>query len=189
MTYLTLQRENLFTFTCPVVDRPAGMSACAFIRDAVYSGKAMSERRDCQVAIKACKCPAAEIIRRIAFNASNATDQCSSVETKHGKLPGDILDMIIPVLVPDHMMTQHGLTQEQRDTINNSRDRIVAQAATAPRNRGEKPRSFEPVVVTKGTPRGAQRGATGAPTSQTPEPTSINNAAATGDLAAALNAA
>jgi hypothetical protein len=135
--------------------------------------------------VSSSKCPAAEIVRRFAFGAGDATDHCSSTEEKHGKLPGDVLERVAAVIVRDSDLVAYGVPQEERDLIEGSRARIEAQILTAPReqvssrrivsSRSEEPR------------RSSQKVAQSVPVQKVAETTPINKAASTGDLAAALN--
>lgn len=186
-TYLTLLPSNRFAFTCPVFDAKVEMRTCVHIRDKVYRGQRLQTRRGCQACIASSKCPAAEIIRRIAFGASDATDHCGSVEEKHGRLPADVLERVSRVLVKESDLMAFNVPTGERECINSATARIEAQMATAPREKVEARRAMtsdEP-APRRSAPKPVQRGS--AP--RTTEPTTINKAAATGDLTAALNVA
>ena len=101
----TLSKDNLFSFKCPVMNSDVQIRTCVHLRFLVYRGERREVRRGCQACISSGKCPAAEIVRRFAFNASNATDHCASVEEKHGKLPADVLDRVSAIVVHDHILT------------------------------------------------------------------------------------
>lgn len=182
---LTLAKSNKFSFKCPVMNAEVQMRGCVLLRDKVYVGQKLQTRRGCQACISGGKCPAAEIVRRFAFGANNATDHCSSEEPKVGRLPADVLDRIAAVIVPEGTLRSFGVPAEEVLLITNSRERIDQQILTAPRERVEsrvrksehhetpKRRSSAPAPATK-------------PAAPKPQ---INHAAATGDMAAALNAA
>lgn len=185
---LTLQMENLFSFTCPIMNTNVQMRGCVMLRDKVYAGKRIETRRGCQACIKSSKCPAAELVRRIAFGSADMTDHCASTEEKVGKLPGDVLDKIAPILVRESDLAGMNVTVEERNLIASSRERIEAQALTAPRERVE-PRRTIASPSSEAPRRSAQKAAQSVPAPETTKPTSISKAASTGDLAAALNAA
>lgn len=182
--FASLSMQNQFSFKCPIFDAEVQMRSCVMLRDRVFMGKATPTRRGCQACIKSSKCPAAEMVRRIAFGASDATDYCASDVPKVGRLPGDVLDRIAAVVVQDSHLREHSVTAEEQALIANSRARIDAQALTAPREKVEgktiRSSSSEP------TPR---RKITDNPAPKVKSQPSINEAAATGNLAAALNAA
>jgi hypothetical protein len=185
MQFLSLTRQNRFAFTCPIFDAKVEMRSCVTLRDIVYRGQRIETRRGCQACIKSSKCPAAELVRRIAFNSIDATDHCGSVEEKHGRLPADVLERVLRVLVKDSDITQLNVVEGERDLIASSRARIEAQIATAPRERV----SMRRVELPPSEPRAsAEKPAERASVSPAPKTTPINKAAATGDLAAALNA-
>lgn len=179
--FLTVSLENQFAFKCPIFDTEVQMRGCVLLRDKVYHGDKIQTRRGCQACIRSSKCPAAEIVRRIAFQTGDATDHCASQEKKVGRLPADVLERVAAVIVPEGVLSQHGVTSEERDLIRSSNDRIVAQIGTAPRTKVE----ARVARQTTAAPRSASRSAI--KTAPAPEPT-LNKAAATGDLAAALNA-
>lgn len=185
MQYLTLARENRFSFTCPIFDAKVEMRSCVFIRDKVYVGKKLETRRGCQACVRSGKCPAAEIVRRIAFNSTDITDHCSSTEEKHGRLPADVLERVAAVLVKDSDLASLSVPQVERDLITSSRERIEAQIVTAPRERVSARRVSAPVNEPR---KVAQKPVQRASVPATTQTTAINKAAATGDLTAALNA-
>lgn len=183
---LSLSMSNRFSFTCPIFEAKVEMRACVVLRDKVYGGKRLETRRGCQACIASSKCPAAEIVRRFAFNAPDVTDHCSSVEEKHGRLPADVLERIAPVLVRESDLASRNVTQDERDQIASSRERIEQQILTAPRERVE-PRRL--AISSSSEPRRpSQKAAERVSDVEATTPTTINKAAATGDLAAALNA-
>jgi hypothetical protein len=186
-SYLTLQPENKFSFTCPIFDAKVSMRSCVLLQEKVYRGQSIQTRRGCQACISSSKCPAAEVIRRISFRSSDATDHCSSTEDKHGRLPAEALERIHPVLVLETELRRFGVSDAERALIADSAARIAAQMGTAPREKVEPRRMVQ--SSTSEPRRPSQRPAERVSAPKTTTPTTINKAAATGDLSAALNAA
>lgn len=184
MQLLTLSRENRFSFTCPIFDTKVEFRSCVAVRDKVYVGKKLETRRGCQACVQSSKCPAAEIVRRIAFKSNDMTDHCSSTEERHGKLPADVLERIAAVMVRDSDLEAMKVPALERDLIASSRARIEAQISSAPRERVSA-RRIETAVSEPRKP--SQKTAQRAPSPATTQPTTINKAAASGDLSAALN--
>lgn len=169
--YLTMNERNQFTFTCPIFDTETRMSLCVRLRNMVWRGENPEVRRGCQACMSAGKCPAAEVVRRIAFNSSNASDDYASEEPRKGKLAADILEHIHKTIVPEAVLQRFGVSSAERMKIETASDRIGALIPGAPRLSGR--RSARP------TASPAQK--------VTPKADKIKSAAATGDLSAALN--
>lgn len=186
-SFACLSLSNQFSFTCPIFNQDVEMRGCVVLRDRVYAGKHLSSRRGCQACISSSKCPAAEMVRRIAFNTSDATDHCASNEPKVGKLPGDVLERVRLVLVQESHLQMFSVPVAEREAILSSRDRIEAQMASAPGGRVE-PRGYRASSAEEPR-RASQKAARGVPAPATTTPTALGKAAATGDLAASLNAA
>lgn len=183
MEFLTFSAQNKFSFICPIFDVSTQMRACVRLRDKVYRADRVEVRRGCQACITSSKCPAAEIVRRIAFNSSTATDELSSKEEITGKLPSDILEAILPVMVMEQTLVKYGVSHEERELIASSGERIAKQMTTAPRNRNSAPKPSQTSVDTAAR----RRAVVPAVTVEKPESAAINKAAAQGDLSAAIN--
>lgn len=179
--YLTLSMKNLFSFTCPIFSAEVQMRGCVLVRDKVYQGQHFEERRGCQACISGGKCPAAAIIQQIAFRRSDATDRCSSLEAKTGRLPLDALEKIRPVLMTHAVMGRYNLSPAELNLIETANARIDAQIATAPRERVAGRLNVAEAPVTA---KPKKRAPVAAPTA------SANiSAAISGDMSAAINAA
>lgn len=179
--YLTLSMKNLFSFTCPIFGAEVQMRGCVLVREKVYSGQNFPERRGCQACVSGGKCPAAQIVQQIAFGRSDATDRCSSLEAKSGRLPLDALEKIRPVMLAAHVLARYSPSPAEIALIETANARIDTQIATAPRERvaGRLNVSEAPV-----TAKAKKRAPVAAPTA------SANvSAAISGDMSAALNAA
>lgn len=183
--FLSMSLKNQFSFHCPVVDVDVEMRGCVYLRDKVYSGQTIATRRGCQACIQASKCPAAEMVRRVAFGSNDATDHCASEEPKLGRIPGDVLDRIKAVLVPEHLLRQYGVSSAEVAKIQSSRERIEAQALTAPRTKVE----GRERRVAAGAPARRESRVIEMPKTAPEVSNAITNAAATGNMAAAINAA
>lgn len=180
--FLTLSLTNRFAFTCPVMDAQVEMRTCVLLRDKVYKGQLVETRRGCQACISGGLCPAAELVRRIAFKAHTATDHCSSEEPKVGKLPADVLERIVATVVPDSALQHFAVPDAETLRIKSARARIEAQIGAAPRAKVEG-------RITRSAAAPKQAAHSTEPKAAPKAEPIINKAAATGDLAAALNAA
>lgn len=179
----TLSLKNAFSFVCPIFDTEVQMRGCVLLQDRVYTGRHIETRRGCQACISASKCPANEIIKRLAFGKTNATEHCSSNEPKVGKLPVDVLEVIAPVVVDTAMLNNYQVPSNERLMIDSSRDRIEAQIKSAPHVLEESRPVREKAPVVAKPNFNAKQSVASAKT------TSVNKAASTGDLSAAINAA
>lgn len=180
--YLTLSPENQFQFTCPIFDTQVKFAQCARVRDAAYLGFVLPVRRGCQACVRDSKCPAAEVIRAITFN-KDMPDDYGSTKPVHGKVRQNVLEKIAPVMVRQTTMDAMGVPPAERMLIESSSDRIRKSIGAAPLPGTKRPQSasvdLEHVPAPKRT------------TKPTPAPANnaVMEAAASGDLAAALNAA
>lgn len=183
MEFLSASMRNKATFTCPIFGVDTQMRACVMLRDKIYAGQRVEVRRGCQACITASKCPAANIVRRISFGLTNATDEVSSETVTHVKLPADVLEEILPVIVTDMSLSRHGVGPEERRLIESANDRIAKQIETAPRNRKASPK-----IQVSSMREQPKRRAIATPEQPKPTPTpAINIAAATGDMSAAIS--
>ncbi len=203
--FLTLAPENQFQFVCPVFNAKTKMAACSTLRDRVFAGAQPAVRKGCQAAVRCSMCPAAEIVRRISYGVQTSDDY-GSTEPKVGKIHAVVLDKMkntIPIL---SVLDQIGVSPEERQLLLTSRTRIAEQLKTAPGRDGKEtpfiaPQKINPYIYSS-KPVSKRRqdedetdldmtiDATVAhrapPKSQN---TTINRAAMTGDMSAAINAA
>ena len=181
--FLTLSMKNRFSFTCPIFDASVEMRGCVLVRDKVYRGEQFPERKGCQACISSSKCPAAAIVQQMAFNRSDATDHCSSIEPKSGKLPASALEAVRPVIVTASDVQRYGLTSTELSLIESANGRIDTQLATAPSER------VSGRIQASEAPKRA-RATKVAPEASTEAPSiAVTSAAASGDMSAAINAA
>lgn len=180
--YLTLSKANQFKFVCPIFGAETRFSACAKLRDIVYVGGRPPVRKGCQACIASSKCPAAEVIRRISFGGGVAPDDHCSETPTVGKLRRDVLERIAPVVVLEATMSKYGVPDGERALINSSRERIEKAIATAPK--GEFDYNYSRPTTTRSASKSTAKAAKPAPKSSNDN---INQAAATGDLAAAVS--
>jgi hypothetical protein len=188
--YLTLSPENAFSFKCPIFDAEVSFKSCLTLRHRVYMGKSTPTRSGCQACIVSSKCPAAEIVRRIAMKGSDVTDHCSSTTPVTGKLPIDVLERVARVVVLESAMLRFNVPLDQRQLIETADKRIAEQMLTAPAGsqgaknvirsssvEDAKPRRNLKMVDVDMPPKPAEK----------PKPV-FSKAAASGDLSAAINA-
>jgi len=180
--YLTLSAKNQFTFTCPTFNAETKMAACMALREAVWMGKTVDKRRGCQAAMNCGMCPAAAIVSRINYAKEAVSDDYGSIEPKKGKLHRNILERILNVIPRAKELERIGVSDAERELLMTTRPRIEAQLKSAP---GDKAQFIEPRRVRE-TPISTRI--------SMPRPKvdaaqdAINHAAATGDMAAAINA-
>ena len=173
--YISLSDENAFQFVCPLFNAKTKMGSCTKLREMVWMGKHVPVRRGCQAAMRCGKCPAADMVSRYCFDKNWTNDHHGSVEPKEGKLMRSILERIRNVLMRDKVMDECGVPANERLLLESANERIDQQMKTAP---GEASRNY--------TPTAARKTVSAPPTA--PKESEINQAAATGNLTAAINA-
>lgn len=182
MMFDTMSLDNRFSFTCPIFNAQVEMRSCVLLREKVYRGKRIATRRGCQACISGGKCPAAEIVRRIAFAAHDATDACASFEPVNGKLPADVLERVAVVRLHDELLRKYGVPANEVDLINTCGSRIEEQIGKAPRGKVEAKGARR--TSQKAAPTRVARVATGESKQAV---SAAQDAAARGDLSAAIN--
>lgn len=178
MAHATYSAENQFSFICPIFNTETKIRACLTLRDLTYRGEKPEVRKGCQACVSASKCPVAEIVRSNTFGGGSPDSEYFSAQVVVGKLRSDVLEKMLPVLVPDSMMTAYRISAIERELMASAHERIAKQLETAP---GKK--SGSKFVASKAAPP-IPRAKTTAPT-----PSAIQSAAATGDLSAAISGA
>lgn len=173
MAHPTLAATNQFRFTCPIFEVETRMSHCVQLRNiAYYGGNPAPVRRGCQACIKDGKCPASEIVRRISYGREVSDHYGSSTPVK-GPIERGVLERVADVIVTDKTMDFMGATPGERAKIATASERIRKMVGSAP------------AKVSNG---GARRSTPRKTTAAAAVPPSVNSAAATGDLAAAISA-
>lgn len=180
MNYLTLSMDNKTSIHCPLFNVDTQVRACVTLRSKVFQGQQVEVRRGCQAALASCKCPMMHVISRMAFGRSNVGDELGSTEPVLSKLPGDILVEILPIMIQEVHLRRYGVSKEETLILETANERIEKQILVAPNNFKAPPRAN---VVKGGTPRGRSK-ALPAPSVAD---TAIIEAAASGDMSAAIN--
>lgn len=175
--YLTLSPENQFRFVCPIFDTEVKFSQCMQVRDAVYSGKNLPVRKGCQACMHSSKCPVFEIVRSIAPER-NTPDDYGSTTPVVGKIRKDVLEKIAPIMVLPRTMENLGVSPAEQAMIESSSERIRKLAGMAPGPSAENSSS-------RASSKPSRKPATKKVAPQNDN--KINEAAATGDLAAAVS--
>ncbi len=199
--YLTLAPNNEFRFECPVFNAQTKMASCMALREAVWAGRILDKRRGCQAAMHCGMCPAARIVDKISYARELASDDYGSLEPKVGRLHADVLERIKNIIPIQRELDRVGISPEERELLMSMRPRVEAQLKTAPRNTGYvAPKAIRATIYEPSESRGDRSKRTivqaephrikDQPARVAPKvDTSINEAARSGDLAAAINAA
>jgi hypothetical protein len=187
--YLTLSRENEFQFTCPVFNATTKMAACMVLREAVWMGKRVEKRQGCQAAMNCSMCPAAAIVNKMSFARQPVSDDYGSKEPKVGKIHADILERIKNIIPIQRELGRFALSDNERQMLLTTRGRIEEQLKTAPGRDGKTTAFIEPKrrgslinEPVEASPRAARP-------AKPAQDNTINHAAMTGDMTAAINAA
>lgn len=179
---ITFSPRNQFIFTCPVFDTDVKMALCIRLRDKVYAGQRLDVRRGCQACVASSKCPVSEMLRCFSFSHGRLYDDGhGSVEPKKGKLQIHLLERTVNVVVQDVHLRQYDVPPNERALIASSRPRFLEQMKTAPGTRTVSPDEFSDAPKSR-------KGETAKLAKRTKSRVNINHAAATGDMAAAINA-
>lgn len=189
---LTLSEENQFSFVCPLFDVTTKMAQCMKLRELKWMGRPIvnkegqSIRRGCQAAMDCGKCPAAEAVSQIIYSKAKegVPDFYGSKTPVVGKLRTDLLQRIRAAMMRESVMEKYGVPDAERALLETANSRIDAQLKVAPKGEGNySPRfaSDEPVTTRRRTTARSVRRETPVVSKQQ------NDAALTGDLAAAIN--
>jgi hypothetical protein len=168
---LTLDdKANQFEFVCPIFNVQTKMRLCMTLRELFWMGKKPDVRKGCQACMRSSKCPAAAIVNKISYSSQRpAPDEYGSTQPVVGKLRKDILERILLPIVLERTMDEFGVPEPERQMIRTSSDRIAKMVGAAPIDGEDRPATrAAPAKKTKSTVNRA--------------------AAASGDLAAAVNA-
>lgn len=171
--YLTFSPQNQLSFVCPIFNVSTKMAACLKLRELVWRGKTPDVRKGCQACMKSSKCPAAAIVQKISY--TKAPDAYGSLTPVEARLDDAILGRILPVVVQEAHLNLCDVPAAERALIETANARIEKQMVSAPKQ----PIAARRRAVAKvDTPKAAP-----APS----VPNAIQDAAASGDLAAAIN--
>lgn len=200
---LTMDEEkNQFSFICPVFNAQTKMSTCIKLRQKKWRGETVDKRQGCQVAMDCGKCPAAAVVEQISYNrySEGVPDNYGSLEPVVGKLRADILGRVHRSLITDKVLNKYAVTDAERDLLLTATKRIEEQMKTAPGGSGKfVPHANSYATDARNSVNSRRRTSVADETVERTEkvarvqkPSNNNvlaDAAKTGDMAAALNAA
>lgn len=202
--YLTLSDENQAVIECPTVGAKSKVAQCMKLRELVWMGARIEKRQACQVAMKCSMCPAAAIVKRIGMVHGQLTsDDYGSLEPKMVRLHADVLERIKNTIPITSVLDKAPLEPQERQRLLTSRQRIEEQLKTAPGRNGkstpyiaptklDSPFSASKSVAKRGRVEDEYDHEEVVSTPRVAKPTrneTINKAALTGDMTAAINAA
>ena len=181
MTYQTLADDNQFKFKCPIFNAETKMATCVKLRNLVWKGLTPEKRRGCQACMSAGKCPAAQIVQKMAMSGprSMQPDDYGSTAPVLGKLRRDILERIRPVMVMSSTIQRLSLSSIEVNMIETANERIEAMLGSAP---GASSKSKASIKGKARKPRDLS-----SPSTEPKQKTmsKVEQAAASGDLSAA----
>lgn len=137
---LTMDEEkNQFSFICPIFNAQTKMSSCIKLRQKKWRGETVEKRQGCQVAMDCGKCPAASAVEQISYNRyqEGIPDNYGSLEPVVGKLRADILNRVLRPLITDKVLNRYSVTDAERDLLLSASKRIEEQLKTAPGGNGK----------------------------------------------------
>lgn len=161
----TLASDNQFCFKCPIFGAEVELAGCMQLNQDWMRGKRSEIRRGCQALMQATKCPTYHIIQAMMREGD---DPYHSDERRVGQLRPALLAKIAPIQVLDRTLDEYGVPAAERELIMASekgRGDVPLEKIEVPKKRARK--SADPVV----------------------EPSALETAATTGDMAAAINKA
>lgn len=167
---------NQFSFVCPIFNVSTKMAACVKLRTMVYRGQGPEVRKGCQACMASNKCPAIHAVNSMIYGKEKAEFPYVSPTPVEGKLRADILERIAPVVVQSAHLQKFSVPASEVALIQTANERIIKQLGGAPKQGGK----------TGGSKMSSARRAK---SETAPVQTSVQQAAATGDLTAAINAA
>ena len=160
---------NQFTFECPVFHAKTKIAACWELRELYARAERPAVRKGCQVALECGKCPMTAIMWK---NVRSGKDPYIAADDSVRKISDDILERISPVLIRHEVMRKYDLSPAEHQKLteaNASAGKFVASKRT----RSTQTAKMEDVPVEAAKPA---------------TPKADFTAAATGDMAAAINA-
>lgn len=202
--YLTLSEENQAVFECPTVGAKSKVAQCMKLREMVWMGTQIDKRHACKVAMKCSMCPAAAIVKNISMAGQQpVSDDYGSTEPRVVKIHANVLERIKNTLPITSVLDRAPLSPEERQRLLTSRQRIEEQLKTAPGRNGKSTPFVAPTKVDSAFSPSKSVGRRGriedehdredvipmSRVSKTNRNETINKAALTGDMTAAINAA
>lgn len=177
----SLRTDNQFSFVCPIFNIKTRMGACVKLRDLVFKGQAPAVRSGCQAAIRCSKCPAAEMVRKYCYDKTFVNDHHGSMVPKEGKLMRVILERVRPTMMRENVLEAFNVSDTERKLLMTADERIDEQLKTAPGEPGRSVTKFE------AAPRRKTKVEKVEVTQQASQSSALKEAAASGDLSAAIN--
>lgn len=169
----TFSEANRFSFTCPIFGVQTEMRVCLMLRDRLWAGHRQEVRRGCQACLHDSKCPIVPIVQE-TFRTGEDPGYFAR-EPRNGNLQEKHLRRIQNVIVRDATMLNFGVSDAERAAIQ----------ATNGFNAKLRGAALKDVIVEElpNAPRRKPAEKVAAPSSD------VVDAAARGDLAAAINEA
>lgn len=178
----TYSQDNMFHFDCPIFGSEQRLRDCLALRDEWVVGKRVPGREGCLACLSSSKCPIVPIMRDVL---NKGMDPYFSKERTRGSLDSRHIDMIRNVVVTDYFAAPYNVPAEQWVAIQNAHKKLmegakvskssVFELSTFEREEAARPARKRRVEAETKVPVQAHR--------------EENDAAITGDLSAALNAA
>ncbi|MBD9511656.1 hypothetical protein IB265_33410 [Ensifer sp. ENS10] len=177
--------RNQFSFVCPIFEVTTKISMCFKLRELFWAGAKPDVRKGCQACMRANKCPAAAIVSQRRQPGRSWQDDYASDEPVVGKIRRDILERIHRPMVVEAHYREFPVSDAERLKIETASDRIgkMIGAAPLPSDDGAYVR---PTFSGDSSSATKKRRVTKPKADNT---NSVSEAAKSGDLAAAINAA
>lgn len=179
----SLMTDNQFKFVCPIFGAEVELRGCFTLRNAWAKGQAPAVRKGCQACMSASKCPVIAILKEID---NKDGDIYYSAEPKKGRVSDYVLKSIAPIVVTTTTLNTYGdMPEDQRAAIINTNG-----LAGFAKFKGMGGATLEDIGVTVREDDHKKKGfSRGAAPKKIETISATENAAITGDLTAALNAA
>jgi hypothetical protein len=164
----TLAPENQALIECPVFKVNTRIATCFELRDMVWAGRRPEQRKGCQVALCADKCPINHIIKEMI---AKDDDPYHATTPEVVPLRQSILDRIAPVLIMETTIDRGMVSDKERELLFKCNEETSAgvKLRAAPRKR----KAAEPISTVEEEPA---------------ETSATIKAAISGDLSKAINA-
>lgn len=176
----TLLPTNLFRFVCPIFGAEVELRGCLALRDKLWRGEVQPIRQGCQACLRASKCPIVPMMTML--RSEKGGDPYYSAEPKVGRLLPDLLKRIAAVVVPDQILKTFDIQPRQRELILETNGAGGAKKLKGSVDLGE----INVAMPSEGHREPPPKKLT----AKKPAPeTDLNEAARTGDMSAAINAA
>lgn len=170
--------QNLFSFKCPIFEVTTKISHCLKLRYLFWRGERPDVRKGCQACMRSGKCPAAVILQKKYPDGRSWQDEYASAVPVEGRIRKDVLERIHRIIVMERTLNDFGVPDAERAKIETASDRIGKMIGAAPLSDSHIS-GYASQEDTGGPVKRRRSSATS---------TTIKNAAASGDLAAAVNA-